>query len=88
MTSKFNEKLKNLARNAGWRLGILDKLERHDFRLDQTSEIIRLRNKVHDMDIEISYLKSKINSNENARKNNKMLQQAWDQYQMLLKLTK
>ena len=86
--SDFSKKLYNIAQNAGWRLGIVDKTMEQDWEDDLATQIIRLRNKVHEQDIEIMGLKAQINKNTVLRKNNPAIKEAWEQYQIVLKLFK
>jgi len=86
MFDNFSKKLHNLAMNAGWRLGKVPDDDIKTWEADWVTEKIQLRNKIHDQDIEIMYLKAIISENEVARKNNYTVKKAWEHYQMVLKL--
>ena len=59
-----------------------------DYLLDNAYTLIRLRNTVHDLEIEIMRLNGVIEDNKRARMENKAVKDAWDQYQMTLQLVK
>lgn len=58
------------------------------FETDTVYTIMTLRNENHDKDIEIMKLRFELMDNENARNKNPAVKDAWDKYQMLLKLAK
>ncbi len=92
--SKFWGEIDRLAKEAGERLGIkkseFNSIEnnRTGFESDTSYTIMQLRNRVHEQDIEIMGLNREIRDNKLAREMNPAVQDAWDKYQTLLKLTK
>ena len=54
----------------------------------QTQNILRLRNQVHEMDLEIMELKSELAGNKHLQQENESVKNAWEQYQIVLKLAK
>ena len=84
----FNKKLNDFAKNAGWRLGKENKSWEEEWEKDWVTEKIQLRNKIHEQGMEISDLKALLRDNEERRKKDPMIQDAWEQYQVLLQLTK
>jgi len=86
----FERLLAKIQQGAKTRLG----MHHDDCGCDVTSEenhmqsILRLRNKVHEMDMEIIELKAELNENKHLREKSEAVQEAWEQYQIVLKLAK
>ena len=86
----FERLLAKIQNNAKQRLGITD----NDCGCDitspeyQTQSILRLRNKVHEQDIEIMELKAELKDNNHLQQENEAVRVAWEQYQIVLKLAK
>ena len=54
----------------------------------QTQSILRLRNKVHDLDLKIMDLEDELTDNKRLQQENEAVKKAWEQYQIVLKLAK
>jgi len=86
----FERLLAKIQYGAKTRLGLTDE----DCGCDVTSEenhlqsILRLRNKVHDQDIELMALRFELEDNKRLQQENKSVKNAWEQYQIVLKLAK
>ena len=86
--SDFSKKLHNFAKNAGWRLGKVDTTLEQDWEDDAVTQLIRLRNKIHEQDLEIMYLKAQLDENTVLRKKHPAVREAWEQYKIVLALFK
>jgi len=58
------------------------------FKEDSAYSIMQLRNRVHELEIELGWYKEELRDDASLQASNVAVKDAWDQYQIVLKLAK